>query len=600
LQRANVWLHQLNHERRARRKLRRQRAADRAWRAADDPRRPEVARSLRERQTNCGGDVRFSVMVWPGGEPPARDDASAALASSWHSNWELLWPRGVQPPSGTDAYLRSYDAQGATGPGLVDIALRNASGSHLALIPARWAIAPHALMLVAEAIGRFPQARLIYGDDDCIDSHGRRHSPCMRCDWNLELLRSTPYVNGLVVVRRDAWRPLGPMPVQERAARWAALLRWTEPLQAHEVLHLPHVLGHQLVDTRPSHEPPLPTGDELGVVQAHLDRCAPGAVALPGAEGGVHVRYPVPDPAPLVSLIVPTRNGLLLLRQCLQSILDKTDYPRYEILVVDNGSDDAATLDYLHSVRSDPRIRVHRDDRPFNFSALNNAAAGLCRGELLGLINNDIEVIDGGWLREMVGLALRHDVGAVGARLWFADDTLQHAGVILGIGGVAGHIHCQLPRSQPGYQGRARLTQEFSAVTAACVVLRREVFEAMGGLDETNLAVDYNDIDLCLRMRRAGYRVIWTPHAQLYHHESATRGRRRSTAQQQRYDREVAFMQSTWGTWLQNDPAYNPNLTLRGTHFELSEQPRVNLVDPWYRVPRPSAAAAPIDNLQQP
>ena len=195
---------------------------------------------------------------------------------------------------------------------------------------------------------------------------------------------------------------------------------------------------------------------------------------------------------------------------------------------------------------------------PFNFSALNNAAAGLCRGELLGLINNDIEVIDGGWLREMASLALRRDVGAVGARLWFADGTLQHAGVVLGIGGVAGHVHRQLPRTQPGYQGRARLTQEFSAVTAACMVLRREVFDAVGGLDETNLAVDYNDIDFCLRIRRAGYRVVWTPHAQLYHHESATRGRHRPGQQQQRYDREVAFMQSTWGPWLRKRSCVQP------------------------------------------
>ena len=271
----------------------------------------------------------------------------------------------------------------------------------------------------------------------------------------------------------------------------------------------------------------------------------------------------------------------------------KTDYPHYEIVIVDNGSDEAATLEYLQSLRGQPRIRIHRDDRPFNFSALNNAAARLCRGELLGLVNNDIEVIDGGWLREMVGLALRRDVGAVGARLWFTDGTLQHAGVVLGIGGVAGHVHHKLPRTQPGYQGRARLTQEFSAVTAACMVLRREVFDTVGGLDEANLAVDYNDIDFCLRIRRAGYRVVWTPHAQLYHHESATRGRQRPASQQQRYDREVAFMQATWGPWLRNDPAYNPNLTLRGTRFELAEQPPINLIEPWYGAQRPLPTATP-------
>jgi GT2 family glycosyltransferase len=287
-----------------------------------------------------------------------------------------------------------------------------------------------------------------------------------------------------------------------------------------------------------------------------------------------------------VSLIIPTRNGLQLLRQCVQSVVDKTHYARYEIVIVDNGSDDPATLEYLQGLRTDPRIRVHRDDRPFNFSALNNAAARTCRGELLGLINNDIEVISGDWLREMVGLALRRDVGAVGARLWFADGTLQHAGVVLGIGGVAGHVHRQLPRTQPGYQGRARLTQEFSAVTAACMVLRREVFDSLGGLDETNLAVDYNDIDFCLRIRRAGYRVIWTPHAELYHHESATRGRAQSEAAQRRYQAEVAFMRKNWGSLLEYDPAYNPNLTLRHSDFSIgASPPRVGLEEPWFDSP---------------
>ncbi len=175
----------------------------------------------------------------------------------------------------------------------MDIALRSATGSHVALIPAHWAIAPHALMLVAEAIGRFPHARLIYGDDDCIDSHGRRHSPCMRCDWNLELLRATPYVDGLVTVRRDTWRSLNSVPAQGRADWWATLLQLTETLQPHEVLHVPHVLGHRFADARANHEPPLPDGDELAAVQAHLSVCAGcrrrawhrgrGACALPGS-----------------------------------------------------------------------------------------------------------------------------------------------------------------------------------------------------------------------------------------------------------------------------------------------------------------------------
>jgi GT2 family glycosyltransferase len=594
LQRANAWVHRVNRQRLARRKVRKQRAAERAWLKADDPRRPEVAVALQERLAACGSAVKFSVLVWPtGGGLLQRARALHATTRSLYPNWELLLPHGSHAAV-DGSHLRAFDPQGATALGLLDVAMRHATGSHIVLVPDDWVMAPHALVLAAEAIHRFPQAKLIYGDDDCLDSLQRRHSACIRCDWNLELLRSAPYVNGLVVVRREAWHSLHDLAkIDSSAAWWGLLLSVTEPLQADEVLHVPHVFGHRLTDTRIGHEPPVPSATEVGLVQAHLDRCARGAVAHVAVEGGVHVRYPVPDPAPLVSLIIPTRNGLRLLRQCVQSILEKTDYAHYEILIVDNGSDEPATLEYLQGLRADARIRILRDDQPFNFSALNNAAARICRGELLGLINNDIEVIGNDWLREMVSLALRRDVGAVGARLWFADRTLQHAGVVLGIGGVAGHIYRQLPSTQPGYHGRARLTQEFSAVTAACMVLRREVFDALGGLDEANLAVDYNDIDFCLRIRRAGYRVIWTPHAQLYHHESATRGQRRPAAEQQRYQREVAFMQSTWGPWLSNDPAYNPNLTLRGTRFELSDQPRVNLVEPWYRAPRPSLAAAP-------
>jgi Glycosyl transferase family 2 len=465
LQRANAWLHRINRKRLARRKQRKQRAAEKAWLEADNARRPEVARALQERSAASGGEVKFSVVLWPAGSDRAqRHRVPQAIAQSSYANWELLLPPGSAPASAADARLQTIDAQGATGPGLVDAALRGATGSHIVLVPDDWIMAPHALMLVAEAIHRFPQARLIYADDDCIDLHHRRHSACMRCDWNQELLRSTPYVNGLVAVRRDAWRSLsGFEAIDSPAAWWGLLLRLSEPLQAHEVLHVPHVLGHRLANARPSHQPRVPGDAELALVQAHLDRCAPGALALRAAEGGVHVQYPVPDAAPAVSLIIPTRNGLQLLRQCVHSIVDKTDYANYEIVIVDNGSDDPATLEYLRGLGADPRIRVHRDDRPFNFSALNNAAARTCRGELLGLINNDIEVIGGHWLREMVGLAWRRDVGAVGARLWFADGTLQHAGVVLGIGGVAGHVHRQLPRTEPGYHGRARLTQEFSA-----------------------------------------------------------------------------------------------------------------------------------------
>jgi GT2 family glycosyltransferase len=317
--------------------------------------------------------------------------------------------------------------------------------------------------------------------------------------------------------------------------------------------------------------------------------------------GGVHVRYVVPSPPPLVSLIVPTRNGLHLLRQCVQSTLERTSYAPYEIVIVDNGSNDPDTLRYLQDLQADPRIRVQRDDRPFNFAALNNAAVPLCRGRVLGFVNNDVEVITPGWLDEMVGLAMRPDVGAVGARLWFSNRTLQHAGVILGIGGIAGHIHQGLPRQRPGYQARAHLTQEFSAVTAACMLMRRDVFEQVGGFDAEAFAVDFNDVDLCLRIRRAGYRVIWTPHAELYHHESATRGANLSDEQRARHAREARCMRERWAHRLDNDPAYNPNASLKNLDFSFSiaTEPRVSLWKPWFESEHRSAGTGPGDASMQ-
>ncbi|GAI44454.1 unnamed protein product, partial [marine sediment metagenome] len=257
-----------------------------------------------------------------------------------------------------------------------------------------------------------------------------------------------------------------------------------------------------------------------------------------------------------------TRNRLNLLQQCIDSIVAKTEYANYEIIIVDNNSDDEDTLKYLDTISREKRIRVIRDMRPFNYSALNNGAVQEAKGEFVGLINNDIEVISANWLSEMVSIASQPGVGAVGARLWYPDDTLQHGGVILGLLGAAGHAHKGLPRGAPGYFGRAQLTQTLSAVTAACLIVRKDIFTQVGGLDEENLKVAFNDIDFCIRVRQAGYRNVWTPFAELYHHESASRGTEDTPEKQARFLREVNFLKERWGRVLREDPAYSPNLTL--------------------------------------
>jgi GT2 family glycosyltransferase len=244
------------------------------------------------------------------------------------------------------------------------------------------------------------------------------------------------------------------------------------------------------------------------------------------------------------------------------------------VVVVDNQSSDPAALDYLAQIDRDPRVRVLRYDAPFNYSAINNWAVGQCDGAILGLLNNDIEVISPEWLDEMASQAMRRGVGAVGAMLYYPNGTIQHAGVVLGVHGVAAHQYVGMPGSYPGHGGRARVAQQLSAVTGACLVVAREAYESVGGLDEA-LQVAFNDIDFCLRLAEAGYRNIWTPFAELYHHESASRGSEDTEEKKQRFAGEVALMQERWGQHLLLDPAYNPNLSLAGTCSELSSPPRL-------------------------
>jgi GT2 family glycosyltransferase len=289
--------------------------------------------------------------------------------------------------------------------------------------------------------------------------------------------------------------------------------------------------------------------------------------------GHYRVRWPVPEPAPRVSLIVPTRDRADLLRTCVESVLERTDYPDLELVVIDNQSREPDALAYLESLRGRERVRVLSFDAPFNYSAINNWAVSQCSGQVIGLLNNDIEVIGGDWLAEMVGHAMRPGIGAVGAMLYYPDDTIQHAGVLLGLGGVANHAYAGQPRGYPGHGARALVTQNLSSVTGACLLLRREVFERVGGLDE-QLKVAFNDVDLCLRLCEAGYRNVWTPFAELYHHESASRGREDSPEKQERFLGEVRYMETRWACLLQHDPAYNPNLSLDSVNSDFAFPPR--------------------------
>jgi GT2 family glycosyltransferase len=304
-------------------------------------------------------------------------------------------------------------------------------------------------------------------------------------------------------------------------------------------------------------------------------------VTSSGDEDFRRIRYRLPNDLPRVAIVMPTRDLVERLQPCVESILAKSTYANLELLVIDNDSKDPEALDFLRQLATTSRVRVLSFPGEFNFGRLNNFGVAQVESEFVALLNNDLSVITPDWLQEMVSQALRPGIGAVGARLLYPDDQIQHAGVILGGGGIAAHAHKGLPCSNHGYFSRAILAQELSAVTAACLLIRRRVYQEIGGFDETHLKIAFSDVDFCLRLRKHGYRIVYTPYAEFYHHESASRGLEDTVRKNQRFEAEIKYMRDTWGGQLEFDPAYNPNLSLASADFTLAFPPRTSF--PWRR-----------------
>jgi GT2 family glycosyltransferase len=474
-------------------------------------------------------------------------------------------------------------------------ALELAEGAFVALLDHDDVLPEHALFEVAAAVADDPGLDLIYTDEDKIDDGGRRFAPYLKSDWNPDLLLSQNMFNHLGVYRRSLVEEIGGFRQgYEGSQDYDLVLRASVLTTPERIYHIPRILYHwraAVGSTALS-----PDEKDYSIVHArraiadHLREREIEAEVGPGLCPNFHrVRYLLPDPAPRVSIIIPTRDRVDLLERCIAGILRRTDYPDFEILVVDNQSKEPATLAYLTKLTADPAVRILSYDRPYNYSAINNLAASEATGPLLCLLNNDTEMIGADWLSEMASQAVRPGIGAVGAMLYYPEDQIQHAGVITGIGGVAGHAHHRLPRGDPGYFGRAALVQNLSAVTAACLVMPKCLYYQLGGLNETELAVAFNDVDICLRIREVGYRIVWTPHAQLYHHESASRGPDTHPDRIERFRAEVGYMMRRWGHLLNLDPYYNPNLRLDGADFGLAFPPRIT--KRWLSNPGPSGTA---------
>ena len=520
----------------------------------------------------------------------------AAIQSVRHQVYEH-WQLCIADDASTDPKVRSYLEEIAGADARIRVTFREHNGhisacsnSALDLATGEWCalldqddvFAEHALARIALEIVCCPDAGLIYSDEDKIDGEGVRSNTFFKPDWNPELFLGQNYINHLGCYRTDVLREIrGFREGFEGSQDYDLALRCVERLRPEQIRHIPRILYHwrmvtgslaAVVDAKP-----YAREAARRAIADHAKRVGMAGTVTACPENNESHRFihALPAPAPLVSIIIPTRDRLELVKRCVESIRSRTEYQPHEIVVVDNGSTDEETLHFFRENEASGVLRVVADPGPFNYSRLNNRAAKEARGDILVFLNNDTEVDDVGWLTEMVSHAARAEVGAVGARLWYPDGTLQHGGVILGLGGVAGHAFPHIPKGHPGYFNRAMLQQNCSAVTGACLVVRKAVFEELGGLDEENLGVTFNDIDFCLRATQAGYRIVWTPYANLIHHESASRGHQRTREEQAEFERAVDYMQQTWGAQLLRDPFYNPNLSLNPPGFEIAFPPRV-------------------------
>lgn len=446
--------------------------------------------------------------------------------------------------------------------------LSQARGSFVAPVMAGDSLAVHALPTLVFQLLAHPDAAFGYSDEDWVDSDGARSQPYFKSQWNPDLALAQDYASRLALIRTTAAREVGGFQSGgAEAVLYDLILKLGQTGAA--VTHAPFVLYHR------ARERPAPDDRKMTeVVDRHLSRTGSGARATSAGPATRRIHWPLPPSRPLVSLLVPTRDNVDVLRVCVEGLRHGTDYPNLEILVLDNDSIEPATHDYFRTLRGDPRVRVLQIPGVFNFSRINNAGAAEARGELLGLINNDLKVMKPDWLNELAAQAWRPEVGAAGAMLLYADGSVQHAGCILGIGGVASHIYKGRRQEEPGHGRRMQAAQAMSAVTAACLLTRRSVWDEMGGFDEA-LAVAYNDVDYCLRVGEAGYRVVWTPHAKLYHLESATRGQDKAGEQRMRLEAEKSKMADRWAGKLLDDPFFSPNLALNSTDCRPAFGPRI-------------------------
>lgn len=452
-------------------------------------------------------------------------------------------------------------------------ALRLATGEYMGFLDHDDTLAPFALFEVVKAVNARPSLDFIYSDEDKVPATGKeRYDPAFKSGWAPDTFLSYNYLCHFAVARKALLDEVGGFREGfDGAQDYDLILRISERTTAIE--RIPRVLYHWRAGagsaaSQFSAKPYALAAGKRAIADHLMRRGLYGEVVDGLVPGTYRVRYRLSDRSK-VSVIVPTRDKVGLLRRCVSSVLSKTDYENFEVVIVDNQSSESETLDYFADVRRDPRVRVLSYDKPFNFSSLNNFAVRETDSSYVLFLNNDTEALGQEWLSAMMEFAQRSDVGAVGAKLWYPNDTIQHAGTIIGFGACADHAHVGFPQPSDGYMSRINIIQNLSAVTAACMLLRRNVFDQVGGFDE-RLSHSFNDVDLCLKIRETGLLIVYTPYAELYHHESASRGFDEKPEARARLEKEVEFIRTRWKHVLAGgDPYYNPNLTLEKTDFSI-------------------------------
>ncbi|WP_321912949.1 glycosyltransferase family 2 protein [Paraburkholderia sp. J11-2] len=519
-----------------------------------------------------------------------------SVRAQLYGEWELCLVDDASPESHVqkicehyvrlDARIR-YVRRSANGhiAEATNTALEMATGIFSALLDHDDELAPHALYMIAAELNAQPELDMLFSDEDKIDEQGNRYEPWFKSDWNYDLMLSQNAVVHLAVYRTSILREMGGFRSAFNGSQdYDVTLRFSERTAPARIKHIPFILYHWRAISGSvalaATEKLYPYEAAERSIREHLARMGRNATVEQQRHLGYYqVKWAVAQPEPKVAIIIPTKDKVDLLRVAVSSILGKTTYKNYEILIVNNESVEPATMEYFEEIIQEPSVQLINYNKPYSFAALNNWAVTQTDAPLLGFLNNDIEVIAPEWLGEMVGHALRSEVGSVGAKLLYPNGTIQHSGVVVGIGGLAGHPHVGEPGDTPGYFGRAACTQRYSAVTAACMLMRREVFLEINGFDEVNFAVAFNDVDLGLRLGKAGYANVWTPRALLYHHESASLGLPTNERRRNQFLEECANFRRIWAGAIKNDPFYNPNLTISGGDFRPDFPPRVR--KPW-------------------